>query len=77
MLRFPAACPLQALIRPDVNPTTMQLVAPVIANAPNPAGFSILKERFDGATISPLYLLFAIPSATVAMSAMYGLGKLF
>ena len=31
----------------------------VIANAPNPAGFSILKECFRNETISPLYLLMA------------------
>ena len=49
----------------------------VIANAPNPAGFSILKVRFDEETISPLYLLFAaIPPTLVAVCAMFGFEKL-
>ncbi len=44
----------------------------VIANAPNPAGFSILKVRFEDEAISPLNLLFAaIPPTLVAMAAMY------
>ena len=38
----------------------------VIANAPNPAGFSILKAYFDGETISPLYLFLAAFLPTVA-----------
>lgn len=42
----------------------------VIANAPNPAGFSILRERFDGGTIHPLGLLIAaLPPTLVAMLA--------
>jgi Na+/H+ antiporter NhaD/arsenite permease-like protein len=42
----------------------------VIANAPNPAGFSILREKFDGSAIHPLGLLIAaIPPTLVAMLA--------
>jgi Na+/H+ antiporter NhaD/arsenite permease-like protein len=42
----------------------------VIANAPNPAGFSILREKFDGSAIHPLGLLVAaIPPTLVAMLA--------
>lgn len=42
----------------------------VIANAPNPAGFSILKVRFEDETISPLGLLAAaIPPTLVAIGA--------
>jgi hypothetical protein len=42
----------------------------VIANAPNPAGVSILKERFSEATISPLGLLLAaLPPTLVAALA--------
>ena len=37
----------------------------VIANAPNPAGFSILKDYFRGETISPLYLFLAASLPTV------------
>lgn len=42
----------------------------VIANAPNPAGMSILKGHFDGAAVSALYLLLAalVPTA-VAVAA--------
>lgn len=36
----------------------------VIANAPNPAGFSILRERFDGGVISPLGLFVAALAPT-------------
>jgi len=40
----------------------------VIANAPNPAGYSILKNNFENKTISPLKLfLFAIPPTLVAV----------
>lgn len=42
----------------------------VIANAPNPAGFSILREKFDGGAIHPLGLLIAaLPPTIVAMLA--------
>ncbi len=42
----------------------------VIANAPNPAGVAILRERFDDQTIHPLGLLFAaLPPTLVAMLA--------
>ncbi len=42
----------------------------VIANAPNPAGFSILKVRFEDETIGPLGLLAAaIPPTLVAIAA--------
>ena len=40
----------------------------VIANAPNPAGYSILKNNFANKTISPLKLfLFAIPPTLIAI----------
>jgi predicted cation transporter len=43
----------------------------VIANAPNPAGFSILKVRFEDETIGPLGLLLAaLPPTCVAIVAM-------
>jgi hypothetical protein len=42
----------------------------VIANAPNPAGFSILRERFAQGVIHPLGLLLAaLPPTLVAMAA--------
>ena len=42
----------------------------VIANAPNPAGFSILREHFDDQAISPLGLLAAaVPPTLVAAAA--------
>lgn len=42
----------------------------VIANAPNPAGFSILKARFEDETIGPLGLLLAaLPPTIVALLA--------
>lgn len=42
----------------------------VIANAPNPAGFSILKDSFEDQAISPLWLLLAaIPPTLVAAVA--------
>jgi len=37
----------------------------VIANAPNPAGFAILRERFDGGAISPLGLFVAALAPTL------------
>jgi len=43
----------------------------VVANAPNPAGFSILKVRFEDETISPLGLLLAaLPPTLVAIAAL-------
>jgi len=43
----------------------------VIANAPNPAGFSILKSRFEHEAISPLGLLLAaLPPTFVAIVAL-------
>jgi hypothetical protein len=46
----------------------------VIANAPNPAGFAILKDTFDDQSISPLWLLIAalLPTA-VAVACLWGL----
>jgi Na+/H+ antiporter NhaD/arsenite permease-like protein len=42
----------------------------VIANAPNPAGYSILKSSFHEGTISPLYLfLYAVPPTIIAIIA--------
>ncbi len=42
----------------------------VIANAPNPAGFAILKSTFEDGVISPLYLaLAATPPTLVAIAA--------
>jgi hypothetical protein len=39
----------------------------VIANAPNPAGYSILRGSFDEGAISPMYLfLYALPPTVVA-----------
>jgi hypothetical protein len=42
----------------------------VVANAPNPAGVSILKDRFEGAAIQPLRLLAAAiaPTAVAAVA---------
>lgn len=37
----------------------------VIANAPNPAGFAILKNSFEDGTISPLWLLVAATPPTI------------
>lgn len=43
----------------------------VVANAPNPAGFSILKVRFGDETISPIRLLVAaLPPTLVAIAAL-------
>jgi hypothetical protein len=41
----------------------------VIANAPNPAGVSILRSRFDGGAVSPLGLLMgaAVPTLVAAL----------
>ena len=41
----------------------------VIANAPNPAGYSILRESFDEGAISPLFLfIYAIPPTLVSIT---------
>jgi hypothetical protein len=46
----------------------------VIANAPNPAGFSILKNEFRDQTISPAGLLLAAtPPTLIAVIALWGL----
>jgi hypothetical protein len=45
----------------------------VIANAPNPAGFAILKDSFDEQSISPLGLfLAALPPTLVAIACLWG-----
>ena len=44
----------------------------VIANAPNPAGFAILKECFDEQSISPLFVfLAALIPTTIAAACFY------
>jgi hypothetical protein len=44
----------------------------VIANAPNPAGFSILREHFPDGVVSPLGLLAAaLPPTLVAMAGFH------
>lgn len=44
----------------------------VIANAPNPAGFSILREHFPDGAISPFWLLIAaVPPTLVALVAFW------
>ncbi|PRC91614.1 putative Na+/H+ antiporter [Solimicrobium silvestre] len=45
----------------------------VIANAPNPAGFSILKECFDEQSISPLNVFLAALVPTAIAAACFGL----
>jgi hypothetical protein len=45
----------------------------VIANAPNPAGFAILKDCFDEQSISPLNLFLAALLPTVVAAACFGL----
>ena len=46
----------------------------VIANAPNPAGYSILKDDFRDQSISPLWLFVAaVPPTVVAILAFLGL----
>jgi hypothetical protein len=46
----------------------------VIANAPNPAGFSILKGHFPGETVrAPLLLLAAFPPTVVVIVCFYAL----
>jgi hypothetical protein len=49
----------------------------VIANAPNPAGFSILKGCFPDGAISPLKLLAAAALPTLVAAAMFMLPKSF
>jgi hypothetical protein len=44
----------------------------VIANAPNPAGFSILKEHFPDGAISALWLVVAaLPATLIALTAFF------
>jgi Putative Na+/H+ antiporter len=45
----------------------------VIANAPNPAGFSILKDRFEDGAISPLWLALAATPPTLTAVAAFQL----
>lgn len=45
----------------------------VIANAPNPAGYSLLKDSFDEHSINPLGLLIAaLPPTLVAIGCLWG-----
>lgn len=45
----------------------------VIANAPNPAGYSLLKDSFDEHSINPLSLLIAaLPPTLVAIGCLWG-----
>ena len=45
----------------------------VIANAPNPAGYSLLKDSFDEQSINPLGLLVAaLPPTLVAIGCLWG-----
>jgi hypothetical protein len=45
----------------------------VIANAPNPAGFAILKDYFDEQSISPLNLFLAALVPTIVAAACFSL----
>jgi hypothetical protein len=46
----------------------------VIANAPNPAGYALLKDGFEDSAINPMGLLVAaIPPTAVAIGALWGL----
>lgn len=46
----------------------------VIANAPNPAGFAILKDSFDERSINPFGLFAAaLPPTAVAIGCLWGL----
>ena len=48
----------------------------VIANAPNPAGFAILKDSFDERSISPLWLVVAaLPPTLVAIFCFRGVNR--
>jgi hypothetical protein len=50
----------------------------VIANAPNPAGFAILKDSFEDRAISALWLFIAaLPPTAVAILCLRGLGGNF
>ena len=49
----------------------------VIANAPNPAGFSILKGCFSDGSISPLRLLGAASIPTLVAACMFLLPNSF
>lgn len=49
----------------------------VIANAPNPAGFAILKGCFPDGSISPLKLLFAAIIPTLVSAGLFMLPKTF
>src|SRR5690606_31485108 len=49
----------------------------VIANAPNPAGFSILKGCFPDGAISPLKLLLSAALPTLVAAVMFLLPKSF
>jgi Putative Na+/H+ antiporter len=45
----------------------------VIANAPNPAGFAILKDSFDEQSINPFGLLLAaLPPTLIAIACLWG-----
>jgi hypothetical protein len=47
----------------------------VIANAPNPAGFAILKDRFEDQSINAFGLLAAaLPPTAIAIACLWGLG---
>ncbi len=43
----------------------------VIANAPNPAGYGILKDSFSGGVVNPLYLLLGALFPTVVACACF------
>lgn len=45
----------------------------VIANAPNPAGYSILSKNFENNVVSPLYLFLAALAPTVVAIIFYKL----
>jgi hypothetical protein len=46
----------------------------VIANAPNPAGFAILKDTFEDESINPFQLLLAaLPPTVIAIACLWGL----
>ena len=46
----------------------------VIANAPNPAGFAILKDHFEDQSINPLWLFVAaLPPTLVAIACFRGI----
>jgi len=43
----------------------------VIANAPNPAGYSILNKKFSGGIVSPLYLFLSALGPTIVAIICY------